>query len=215
MRVSAGASPGGCIQSVFKVYPRALEYTLNTCIQSVFKGPWIHFEYTLNTTPRGGSRTHPHSPGPLRLTPDRPRTDHRTDPGPIPFGLLRLASCCAGPIPFGPLRRGGYPGTYAGVWRQKAPQAPEHSTARPSQARVTKEPTGTRTAAPAPDLGPTGAHAPRWPAPRGQAAAATGGSGEGKPLTPARRPATPHQRPPTRSGWETPGPGTRRLGGRR
>ena len=37
--VSAGAPPGGCIQSVFKVYSRALEYTLNTCIQGVFKGP--------------------------------------------------------------------------------------------------------------------------------------------------------------------------------
>ena len=37
--VNAGASPGGCIQSVFKVYSRALEYTLNTCIQGVFKGP--------------------------------------------------------------------------------------------------------------------------------------------------------------------------------
>ena len=37
--VNAGASPGGCIQSVFKVYSRALEYTLNTCIHGVFKGP--------------------------------------------------------------------------------------------------------------------------------------------------------------------------------
>jgi hypothetical protein len=37
--VSAGASSGGCIQRVFKVYSRALEYTLNTCIQGVFKGP--------------------------------------------------------------------------------------------------------------------------------------------------------------------------------